>query len=369
MDNADLTYSFINSISLIGLNITLFLLFTVIGIIFHELGHAFMFKVFGGRVTFIKLGMGRQLFSFKIGKTKVAIHWLLYYAGVFGHLNKFSHFRIKLKVILLGGIIVNLALALVGHISAGLSFNWLQEVNLGSLIAIANYHLLLNAIIPFKIGKLKSDGYRIMKLMVKPTVEVKEYKIKYQVSELQHLMQNKKYEEVVQLASTMEYKNEIEVIWYKAEALKYLKKYKEAQAYLEANKEAFFLNMGYGKDLIEQQLLYYIYDKKTKKSKQLVEESKNKGEFNEAWEGFIQVEKGNRKQGVRMIEEGIDPILPKYTKWEMAYLALAYKNSQEIEIVSGMEKGKFFLHNMMRIESDDPFWLDFKSRIFSKLMH
>lgn len=163
--------------------ILMILFFLRISIILHELGHYIISIMTGIKSRRIVLGIGKEILRFKINGSTLIINKNLVAGANYLHLQDTSFFRIKLFVTSIGGIIVNSTLCLFAIYIVSLGTDNPTDicVLVGETLLVANFTLLLSAIIPWKpkfMGvPMPNDGLLAINALFASKNHYKEYKI------------------------------------------------------------------------------------------------------------------------------------------------------------------------------------------------
>lgn len=168
------------AIGWIFLNLALFLLFSHIIILPHELGHAIVGKLLGMRVFRVAVGLGPVLFN----KNIMGTTWEIKAIPLFGYtivLNKtVKGFRFKKFFMLLGGISANIVMLLLIYsvIPEGFSF-WdvTESVSPLAVVLIINWTVIISSLLPIKFnlgtaGQAYSDGFQSVKTLFMKEEEI-----------------------------------------------------------------------------------------------------------------------------------------------------------------------------------------------------
>lgn len=146
---------------IIGYSVALFL-FQPLNVFVHELGHGFFAKLFGGKVHKIEVGIGEPLFS--IGKLQVNKQFFIMgYCRFDSQLA--NHSKIKLSLILLGGVIFNMITILL---LIAIKMNTTHHHFLDGYYFGFTGMLILSALIPmtYFTGD-DSDGKRLIRVLTR----------------------------------------------------------------------------------------------------------------------------------------------------------------------------------------------------------
>lgn len=150
---------------LMNIPLVLYLLFIVapIGTFIHELGHALGAVLAKADTVILSIGSGKKTFQFSIKKIQIKIHNLFFIGGYIESERKLSYKNRDICLIAILGPMLNIIIAAV------LFFIQKNVVNNDFIyiLFLFNIWLALINIIPFKIGDKYSDGYTILRAIMK----------------------------------------------------------------------------------------------------------------------------------------------------------------------------------------------------------
>ncbi|QAA33695.1 M50 family metallopeptidase [Clostridium manihotivorum] len=138
------------------LSVTLLYILIIITLstLFHELGHGFFAKIFGGKIITIELGFGRKIASFGIFQIRFIFFWkgLCLYNDLKVN-NKMSRCFIHI-----GGVLFNFFLCIICIFLLQHTRHFSLYLNI--LLSINSAMVLFN-LLPITIGHLNTDGKQL----------------------------------------------------------------------------------------------------------------------------------------------------------------------------------------------------------------
>ncbi|MCP3026447.1 site-2 protease family protein [Halobacillus sp. A5] len=141
--------------------IYMFILFPIVSIV-HEFGHAFFAKLFSQKIEEISIGMGKVIFEkdlLSIKSAYFAFGWVTLNEDMEGKMTKF-----QTSLFLLGGIIFNLATAVILDIFTGYEFFYFR--NYVDSFIFLSYLQVLN-LLPVTLIHGESDGKQMISRVLK----------------------------------------------------------------------------------------------------------------------------------------------------------------------------------------------------------
>ena len=132
------------------------LLLAPISILLHEIGHAIGAYLLKADVIQFSIGIGKSIFSIKLGRFNITIHLLFLFGGFIGHERNKQYKKWELVFISILGPLVNI-------IAAGLCL--LIHNELFYISFLFNLWLGIFNLIPFKWKGKKSDGYICLEVL------------------------------------------------------------------------------------------------------------------------------------------------------------------------------------------------------------
>lgn len=160
---------------------TLFLVdvFLILSIVPHELGHAIAGRVAGWRVFAVVVGVGKQLFKFRMFGILFSFHWLPV-AGITQVVPMTSRwFRLKRFCVYLAGPVVNAAIALIPFFiwfDAWHQWGFIGLPRAARLCVWANFWVMAYNLWPHqsKMLNMATDGKQLLKTFSRKKVDIEE---------------------------------------------------------------------------------------------------------------------------------------------------------------------------------------------------
>ncbi|MFC7060507.1 site-2 protease family protein [Halobacillus seohaensis] len=141
--------------------ITLLFIVAPIGLTIHEMGHTGIGLFSGSKRSVLTIGLGPPIIRIKLHKLHIIIH-ALYFFGGYSSNEKNSGFSPLQKILIsLGGPLAN------GLFASFLIMTTRSFVNepFIDLLIMFNLYLAVINLVPFRLGRRKSDGYRVLQTM------------------------------------------------------------------------------------------------------------------------------------------------------------------------------------------------------------
>ena len=142
----------------------LFLFFVVapIGTIIHESGHVIGAKIVKADNINLSIGLGRKIGTLSFGNFQITVNMLFFLGGYVQSHREPSYRSLEIICITAFGSINNALFALLFYLLYGIYYNHYIY-----LLFLFNLWLAFVNIIPFKISGKESDGYAILKTLIR----------------------------------------------------------------------------------------------------------------------------------------------------------------------------------------------------------
>ncbi len=187
------------------LNFAFFWLFTYFGIIFHEFGHLFFAKIFGGKPKRIILGYANLVTTMKVAGIKIYVKKKLLRGGLaFSTFSDDKKSKIQKLFHHAGGFLTNFILALIFYLIFGYEKHFMgleQLKSLPNIFITVNFLLGVANLIPYKLksegAKQANDGLSFFRVLLNKTGKEENSISENDFFEAFELMEAGKYTEAI----------------------------------------------------------------------------------------------------------------------------------------------------------------------------
>ncbi|WP_431799048.1 site-2 protease family protein [Halobacillus andaensis] len=150
---------------MIGLLLLLLFVIAPIGLVIHELGHILGGALCRAEHSVLTIGAGSSIIRIKFQKLHIIIGSLYFWGGHSANIKNPGFTRFQKVLISLGGPAANAVVCTLLIYTNSERAGWID------LFLLFNLYLAISNLIPFRIGRRKSDGYLIFENLLARRVE------------------------------------------------------------------------------------------------------------------------------------------------------------------------------------------------------